>query len=84
MGVVLIGVGDGVVIEEGELAQDVSNTKQKSVDMKMVLMRLTNMYNPSSNSNKGDSRFCGFKWQSKHAYIDAKIHRAIVINVFEQ
>ena len=43
IGVVLVGVGDGVVIEEGELAQDVSNRMQKSVEVKMALMRLINM-----------------------------------------
>jgi len=43
IGVVLVGVGDGVVIEEGELAQDVSSTKQKSIEVKMALTRLINM-----------------------------------------
>lgn len=43
IGVDLVGAGDGIVIEEGELAQDVSNAKQKSVDVKIALMRLTNM-----------------------------------------
>jgi hypothetical protein len=69
IGVVLVGVGDGVVIEEGELAQDVSNTKQKSVETKMAPMRLANMYNPSSKSNQGDSRVYGLKWQSQHALL---------------
>jgi len=41
--IVLVGVGDGVVIEEGELAQDVSNRMQKSVEVKMKLKRLINM-----------------------------------------
>jgi len=43
LAIVLVGVGDGVVIEEGELAQDVSSTKQKSIEVKMALKRLINI-----------------------------------------
>ncbi len=46
-GVILVGVGDGVVIEEVELAQDVSSTKQKRVVVKIALTRLTNIKYPS-------------------------------------
>jgi len=47
IGVVLVGVGVRVVIEEGELAQDVSSTKQNSIEVKMTLMRLINIEYPS-------------------------------------
>ena len=45
IGVILVGVGDGV--EEVELAQDVNSTKQKRVAVKIALMRLTNIEYPS-------------------------------------
>jgi len=43
MEVTPVGVGDGVVIEVFELAQDVSNRMQKSVEVKMALKRLINI-----------------------------------------
>ena len=43
IGVIALEVGDGFVIEEGELAQDVSSTKQKSIEVKMALTRLINI-----------------------------------------
>ena len=43
----LVEVGDGVGVEDVELAQDVTSTKQKRVAVKIALTRLTNIEYPS-------------------------------------
>ena len=47
VGIILVEVGDGVGVDEVELAQDVNSTKQKRVAVKIALTRLTNIEYPS-------------------------------------